>query len=104
VLIINRGRLLYDGELSALVETLAPVRRLEVVVGAGVAERDLARFGEVTAYDPPRATLEVPRRAVAEVSARLLAALPVADLSITDPPIEEVIRRAFAGEGVRRAG
>jgi ABC-type uncharacterized transport system ATPase subunit len=33
---------------------------------------------------------------VAAVSARLLASVPVADLSIEDPPIEEVIRKVFA--------
>jgi len=40
--------------------------------------------------------LEVPREDAAATSARLLAALPVADLSIEDPPIEDVIRAAFA--------
>jgi len=40
--------------------------------------------------------LEVRREEAAATSARLLAALPVADLSIEDPPIEEVIRQAFA--------
>jgi len=45
----------------------------------------------------PNAVLEVPREDAAATSARLLAALPVADLSIEDPPIEDVIRAAFAG-------
>jgi len=40
--------------------------------------------------------LEVRREDAPATSARLLAALPVADLSIEDPPIEEVIRLAFA--------
>ena len=37
----------------------------------------------------------MPREEAAATSARLLAALPVADLSIEDLPIEDVIRRAF---------
>jgi ABC-2 type transport system ATP-binding protein len=44
----------------------------------------------------PNASLDVPREEAAATSARLLTALPVADLSIADPPIEEVIRQAFA--------
>ena len=56
----------------------------------------LAAFGTVTSFHFPNATLEVPREDAAAASARLLAALPVADLSIEDPPIEEVIRQAFA--------
>jgi ABC-2 type transport system ATP-binding protein len=105
VLIINRGRLLYDGALAALAERIAPVKRIELVVGDGVTAEGLRRFGELRAFDLPRATLEVPRRQVAGVSARLLAELPVVDLSIHDPPIEEVIQRAFAGEaGAELAG
>jgi ABC-type uncharacterized transport system ATPase subunit len=40
----------------------------------------------------------VPREAVAATSARLLAELPVADLSIKDHPIEDVIRQVFNEE------
>ncbi len=96
VLIINRGRLLYDGALAALVARIARTKRIELVLGDGVTRADLARFGEVTQFRFPNACLEVPREEAAATSARLLAALPVADLSIEDPPIEQVIRQAFA--------
>src|SRR5213078_1196286 len=79
VLMINRGRLLYDGALEAL--------------------EALAAFGEVKSFHFPNAVLEVRREDAPTMSARLLAALPVADLSIEDPPIEEVIRLAFARGG-----
>jgi ABC-2 type transport system ATP-binding protein len=102
VLIINRGRLLYDGALDALVARSARTKRLELVLGDGVTEDALARFGDVRHFRFPNATVEVPREEAAAASARLLATVPVADLSIQDPPIEEVIRRAFevdAAEG-----
>jgi viologen exporter family transport system ATP-binding protein len=96
VLIINRGRLLYDGALDALVARIARTKRLELVLGDGVSEQRLAEFGTVKSFRSPNAVLEVPRAEAAATSARLLAALPVIDLSIEDPPIEEVIRQAFA--------
>jgi ABC-2 type transport system ATP-binding protein len=96
VLIINRGRLLYDGALDALVARIARTKRLELVLGDGVTEQRLAAFGTVKSFRSPNAVLEVPRAEAAATSARLLAALPVVDLSIEDPPIEEVIRQAFA--------
>jgi ABC-2 type transport system ATP-binding protein len=96
VLIINRGRLLYDGALDALVARIARTKRLELVLGDGVTEQRLAAFGTVKSFRSPNAVLEVPRTEAAATSARLLAALPVVDLSIEDPPIEEVIRQAFA--------
>lgn len=100
VLIINRGRLLYDGRLTELARRIAPVKRLELSLAREVDRADLERFGTVTVLEDHKATVEVPRHDVARASARLLAALPVADLSITDPPIEEVIARAFAGEAM----
>ncbi|HVH10639.1 MAG TPA: ATP-binding cassette domain-containing protein [Gemmatimonadales bacterium] len=98
VLIINRGRLLYDGALDALVARIARTKRIELVLGPGdgVTADALATFGTVRSFRFPNAVLDVPREAAAEASARLLAALPVVDLSIEDPPIEDVIRQAFA--------
>ena len=103
VLIINRGRLLYDGALDALVARIARTKRLELVLGDGVTAAALAEFGTVRSFRYPNAVLEVPREVAAATSARLLASLPVADLSIEDPPIEEVIRQAFA-EGAEDSG
>ncbi|HVH68259.1 MAG TPA: ATP-binding cassette domain-containing protein [Gemmatimonadales bacterium] len=98
VLMINRGRLLYDGALDALVAQIARTKRIELVLGGGdgVTAESLAAFGEVKSFRFPNAVLEVRREDAPATSARLLAALPVADLSIEDPPIEEVIRVAFA--------
>jgi viologen exporter family transport system ATP-binding protein len=100
VLMINRGRLLYDGALEALVARIARTKRIELVLGGGdgnrVTAQVLADFGEVKSFRFPNAVLEVRREDAPATSARLLAAFPVADLSIEDPPIEEVIRLAFA--------
>jgi ABC-2 type transport system ATP-binding protein len=97
VLMINRGRLLYDGALEVLVARIARTKRIELVLGGdGVTAAALAAFGEVKSFRFPNAVLEVRREDAPATSARLLAALPVADLSIEDPPIEEVIRLAFA--------
>jgi viologen exporter family transport system ATP-binding protein len=100
VLMINRGRLLYDGALEALVARIARTKRIELVFGGSdgnrVTAEALAGFGEVKSFRFPNAVLEVRREDAPATSARLLAAFPVADLSIEDPPIEEVIRLAFA--------
>ena len=39
--------------------------------------------------------IQVPADEVNEITARILADLPVHDLTIEDPPIENVIERAF---------
>src|SRR5437016_6150140 len=87
----------YRERLDALVARIARTKRLELVLGGGdgVTAETLAAFGAVKSFRFPNAVLEVPRQEAAATSARLLAALPIADLSIEDPPIEEVIRQAF---------
>src|SRR5205809_583113 len=96
VLIITRGRLLYDGAPAALVARIARTKRIELVLADGVTADALAAFGDVKEFRFPNAVLEVPGEEAAATAARLLAALPVAALSIEDPPIEDVIRLAFA--------
>ena len=57
----------------------------------------LTGYGTFESLDGATATLRVPRADTAAVAARLLADLPIADVSIEDPPVEEVVRAVFAG-------
>ncbi|HUK20031.1 MAG TPA: ATP-binding cassette domain-containing protein [Gemmatimonadales bacterium] len=96
VLIIHRGRLLYDGALQSLVARMTQAKRIELVLGNGVTRERLAEFGDVREFRFPNATLEVPRDEATAAAARLLSSLEIVDLSIQDPAIEDVIRRVFA--------
>jgi ABC-2 type transport system ATP-binding protein len=48
--------------------------------------------------------LRVPKAETPRVTARLLADLPVIDLTVEDPPIEEVIERVFANDPPETGG
>src|ERR1051326_785849 len=61
VLMINRGRLLYDGALEALVARIAPTKRLELGLGSPGTPESLAAFGVVHSFRFPHAVLDVPR-------------------------------------------
>ena len=97
VLVIDHGRLRFDGDLAALVEQHAPHRRVRVAFREPVRAEVLAGLGTVVEAEGVVATLEVPRARTAEVTARLLAEHAVDDVSIDDPPVEDVIRTVFAG-------
>ena len=45
-----------------------------------------------------RARLRVAKADTAAVTARLLTELPIKDLTVEDPPTEEIIERVFAAE------
>ncbi len=79
VIVIDKGRLSYDGDLQALVHRIRPHKRVVVRMSDGVEQ-----------------TLSVPQGELNERIARLLAEGQVADLTIEDPPLEEVMRELFA--------
>jgi ABC-2 type transport system ATP-binding protein len=94
VILIHRGRLFFDGELSDLAGRLAPHKTIVVELkGRG---RDLGAYGELLEDVAGRVRLRVSKAEAPGVVARLLTELPVADLSVEDPPLEEVIERAYA--------
>ena len=97
VLVIDAGTLRFDGDLAALVEQHAPNRRVRVSLRDVVPREVLARFGEVVEVDGAVVTLQVPRAGTAALAARLLSELVVEDVSIEDPPVEDVIRAVFSG-------
>jgi ABC-2 type transport system ATP-binding protein len=97
VIVIHHGRVLFDGALSGLVERFAGYRQLVVTLAAPA---DLARYGEVASSDGSRITLRVRRAETSAVTARLLAEQQVADLTIEEPPIDDVIEQVFATESV----
>ncbi len=96
VVIIHQGHLLFDGDLSLLVQKFTAHKT--VVVQIGDCQADLGVYGEVVSCEGGRYKLRVPKREIAHVTERLLADLPVIDLLVEDAPIEEVIERVFAQE------
>ena len=96
VLVIDHGALLFDGDLAALVERHAPWRVIRVTLREVVDPARFAGHGEVVATDGAVTTLRVARERTAEVATRLLADLPVDDVAIEDPPVDDVLRTVFS--------
>jgi len=103
VIVIHHGKLLYDGALADLAERMAPYKVVGATLRDGARGADLSRYGEVMSTDDAgRVKLRVPRADAPARTARLVADLGegLADLSLEDPPIEDVIDRVFSGENV----
>ncbi len=99
VIVIHHGRLLFDGDLADLVQQFTAHKTIVVQLGDCLA--DLHGYGEVVDCEDGRFTLRVPKARTAHVTERLLADLPVIDLLVEDPPIEEVIDQVFTQEAGR---
>ncbi|MEU0564678.1 ATP-binding cassette domain-containing protein [Nonomuraea sp. NPDC005983] len=82
IILIDKGRVLYDGGIDALVTAYAPPRRL-VVHLAGAAE-DTRTFD--LSGDTP----------VPELIGQIAAEHTIRDLSIEEPGLEDVLKRIYA--------
>jgi ABC-2 type transport system ATP-binding protein len=100
VIVIHHGRILFDGDLSALSNQFAAYKTIEVALADGAVPLDA--YGEVLEQDGDRVKLRVEKADAPRVAARLLSEQQVADLTIEEPPIEDVIELVFAQESVER--
>lgn len=95
ILIIHHGQLKYDGALNELSRRIAPYKRIGVLLGED-RSCDLGCYGDVIQNgDNGKQYIQVKADQVNTVTAQILQDLPVYDLTIEDPPIENVIERAF---------
>ena len=95
VLLIHQGELMYDGSLDKLVERFAPYREVQVELASPVPEAELAAYSEIEGVEGQAVRFLVQREKLTSTISRLLADWEVMDLTVTDPPIEEVIGRLF---------
>jgi ABC-2 type transport system ATP-binding protein len=94
VIVIHHGKILFDGELAALVEKFSPNKTITVKTEDDAV--DLSPYGEVLAREDGQVTLRVPKAETARITSRLLSEMPVPDFTVQDPPIEDVIEQVFA--------
>ena len=99
VLLIYQGKLIYDGNLERLLDRFAPYREVRVELTETYSREALSFFGEVEHIDGQAVRFLVKRENLTQSIAKILESLPVADLSVNDPPVEEVIGRVFS-EGI----
>jgi ABC-2 type transport system ATP-binding protein len=94
VVVIHHGKLLFDGELASLVERFSAHKT--IAVRCEEPGTDLGRYGEVVSREDGLVTLRVPRAQTARITERILADVAVVDLTVEEPPLEEVIELVFA--------
>jgi len=94
VIVIHHGSILFDGALAELVERFTAYKTISVKLSTPT--QALESYGEIIERSDDAATFRVTKTQAPSITARLLQDLDIADLSVEDPPIEEVIDQVFA--------
>lgn len=98
VIIIDKGKILYDGLLEKIVDKFSSHRIINLEFEKRIEENELEKFGKIKKFDKFHALMEIEKESTSKNIAQILDKLPVRDLTIEDPPIEDVIRMVFSRE------
>lgn len=107
VIIINSGKIIYDGPIARLIEKYAPYKVLKITFEKEVKKSDLEKFvppslkgyGEarkVISVNGDIFNIEVPRRESARIAGEILNKFPIDDILIDEPEIKDIIRQIFS--------
>jgi ABC-2 type transport system ATP-binding protein len=100
IIIINHGRILYDGSLDAVVSKHTQLKRISVVFERPIEKFEIEKQGKLVSIEGQNATIEVSKDQVASVAGYILSHYPVIDLTIEEPQIEEIISGIFSSSTV----
>lgn len=95
VIIIDKGEVVYDGDLDELVKKYVTYKNISFVTNKSVDLMDVEELGEVIEHEGHNFVVSVPRADVPAVSAAILKGLPVEDLEIREISLDDVVRQIF---------
>ncbi|TWT39482.1 ABC transporter ATP-binding protein [Blastopirellula retiformator] len=96
VVVIAGGEIIYDGSLNGIIDRFGGHKIVTLQFDQEEVPGDLARFGDVLEIQSPRAKIQVDRNAVGRVLGSILDQYELADVSVEDPPLEQVIADVFS--------
>jgi ABC-2 type transport system ATP-binding protein len=97
VIVIDHGRLVWDGSLVELVRSTRPEKLITLKLTAAASPEALALLGaRVISNEGALLKLQVPQAELQSVVSALLSRVTVVDMTVEDPPLEEVLSDLFA--------
>lgn len=95
VIIIDHGKIIYDGDLSKVVERFAKGKLIKVVFSKDIDLHKLATIGDIVEYEFPHAVISVTRENAPIAAGEILRKFPISDITVEETPIEDIIREVF---------
>lgn len=95
LIIINKGRILYDGSLASIFQRFSQVKYVSLILEKEIKKEVLFKIGQLIAYQFPKAVFRIQKKDLPTVIAYINDKIPYLDLVIEDEKIEEVIKNLF---------
>lgn len=95
IIIINEGKIIYDGLLDKIINKFAPYKIMKVDFEKAVDLEKVQEFGKVEKYSGNFIEIRIKKDEVSAKAAKLLSEFEVSDLTIEDPAVEDIVREIF---------
>lgn len=95
VIIINEGKIVYDGNIQKLIDQYATHKIITVTFKNSVDREQLKMLGEIMEFEERRAVIKILDQKVRENAARILTSFPVDDILINETKVEEIVSQIF---------
>ncbi|MBM2817588.1 MAG: transporter-like protein, type transport system ATP-binding protein [Parcubacteria group bacterium] len=97
VIIINFGKIIYDGKLDDLIKKYATYKLLKVTFNEnGIEREDVEKYGKLDGFTPYGCVIKTKREEAKNTAAAILSSnLPVDDILIDEIDVDDVIREIF---------
>lgn len=95
VIIINEGKIVYDGSLENIANKFAPYKVIRIDFSSEVDFESLKEFGKIENSSPLWVEIQVKKKEVAKKTSQILSNFDVVDLTIEDPAIETIIKAVY---------
>ncbi len=96
VVIIAQGQIKYDGSLAGVIDKFSGSKVVTLQFATGDQPGDLSHLGEVLDTNWPKVRLKIARSDVPTRLATALRDYRLEDVSVEDPPLEDVIADLFS--------
>lgn len=100
VILINRGKLVFDDQLEKLIKNVANHKLLTIILDKPADRKSLEKIGKIKEYEFPKVTFLIKRDEAVEKSIEAVKKFKVTDLNVEEPKIEDVIREVFTDKDV----
>ncbi len=98
LIIIDHGAVAYDGPTEELIKKHVDHKVIVLTFSQAITQKEIESYGTVTSFDPYKVVMSVPQNETTKRAAALLEKLPVEDISIEEPTLENVVRELFTGK------
>jgi len=98
VIIIDKGKLIFDNQLSEITQKYSNHKLISVILTRKIDPKFLGSIAKIKEFNYPKLVYSVRRNEIPQITAKILEKLPVTDLNIEEPAIEDIIRGLFASK------